>query len=705
MTDELSGILTFLNKSFGKFKTINNITEINDAEYLDKVLRDIEQNYFCDMNYLPSDSEFNKQYNLRIIYTRISSFFEYVIKNPLEHNYFDYKDNSPENFLKLSELILGVCAQSKNREIYFEILNDLPENESNEMIKILSNLIPLEEKPTTGETVFNCEKCENLEVKLQETESKLEEKEYETAMLLIRAENAEKENEKMSEEMNELHDKITDLTKSKFQLEINLKENESKYQELVSSLEEGKNTKTKEEDINLSIKVSELKGKLEATKKSFTEYQEEKEKIIEELNIKINLMRKENLTLKETKVKQDVLRSDSKKYTLEDINEIEEKLSQCEKTLKEKEEEINNLKNRDNQKLIEDLNKEKEELQKQLEELQEENESLQQQVLIKECEITQLTEGKGEGGSSIIQEEKKENKIDNDSEKLSKEENKDEEGKEKEKYLELEKKVEELEKEKSNFNEQINELNNNINELNKKIEENQKLIEKKEEEIEKWKKKLERHKQIKEENKTFVSKITDLMEKLDIQKNENIKLINLKNEIKNEDLLIINKLKKDLTASELKIKDMENCIQKLESEKEKNNENNNIDILKDLEINTINTSSDGKLQEIEERLKKLTDKESIDLKQKLKEKELNLIKINEKHKKLETENEELNKAMEKVPEELKKREEAIDYYKSQLEQKEKSYNEEIRILSSLFHRLSFQCAELRLTKESQIINI
>ena len=122
MSDELSGILTFLNQTFGKYKTINEITDINDAEYLDKVLRDIEPNFFCDMNYLPSDSEFNKQYNLRTIYNRISSFFEFVVKKPIESNYFYYKDNSPENFLKLSELIVGVCAQSKKREDLMQIL-------------------------------------------------------------------------------------------------------------------------------------------------------------------------------------------------------------------------------------------------------------------------------------------------------------------------------------------------------------------------------------------------------------------------------------------------------------------------------------------------------------------------------------------------------------------------------------------------------
>ena len=107
------------------------------------------------------------------------------------------------------------------------------------------------------------------------------------------------------------------------------------------------------------------------------------------------------------------------------------------------------------------------------------------------------------------------------------------------------------------------------------------------------------------------------------------------------------------------------------------------------------------MKEIEERLKLLTDKESTDLKDQLKEKEFNYQKINEKYKKLENDYEELNKVMEKVPEELKKREEAIEYYKNQLEQKEKVYNEEIRILSSLYHRLSYQCVKLRQVKEAQ----
>ena len=710
MSNELSGIITFLNKSFNKFKTINEITDINDAEYLDKVLRDIEQNFFCDMNYLPSDSQFNKQYNLRIIYTRISSFFEYVVKKPIEENYFDYKDDSSENFLKLSELIVGVCAQSKNREEYFEVLNDLSENESNEIFQILSNLIPLEDEKNNSSKSIEY-KDEKLNEKVSELEKELEEKANENAMLWIRAENAEKENERMSEEINELQDKITDLTKDNYTMELNLKETESKYQELVSSLkkEEGENLKNKGSDVNLSIKISELKGKLEAKTKSFYEYQEEKEKLIDELNTKLNIMRKESLSLKEVKVKYDVLQNELNKFSLEDMSTIKERLLQCERTIKDKDEEINRLRSSDNQntllKNIEDLHKEKALMEEQLNELQDENETIKQQLLIKDCEITQLKESLGPGVElpesdpiMVKNEPKHENAPGISLGNLIEEENKD--GVDKEKHAELERKIAELEKEKTKLTEQIQELN-------AKIEKDKKFLEEQKEESEKMKQKLEKYKQVKDENKVFVSKIAELMEKLDEQKNENIKLVNSKNDIKNEYISTINKLQKDLNESEFKIKNMEIQIKKLESEKEKNIENSTAEALrlKTLEItNSMSMQSGEKLKEIEERLKMLTDKESTDLKEQLKEKEFNYMKINEKYKKLENEYDELNKTMEKIPEELKRREEAIEYYKNQLDKKEKECNESIRILSSLYYRLSFQCANLRQDRENKNLN-
>ena len=709
--DLLSGILTFLNQSFGKYKTIEEIAQINDAEYLDKVLRDIEQKYFCDMNYLPSDSEFNKQYNLRIVYNRISSFFEFVLKKPLEINYFDYKNDSPENFLKLAELIVGLCAESNKREQYFDILNELPENESNEIIQLLSELIPVDDEKENNKSKSKDSIDEKEKERERERQEEEEDKANENAMLWIRAENAEKENERMSQEMNELHDKITDLTKANYTLEINLKETESKYQELVASLkkEEGESVKNRGNDVNLSIKVSELKGKLEAKTRSFYEYQEEKEKLIDELNTKINLMRKENLSLKEIKVKHDVLQNELKKFSLEDMSTIKQRLLQCERIIKEKDEEINRLRNNDNQNIllknIEELNKEKALLEEQVNELQEENESIKQQLLIKDCEITQLKESLGPGAAELLESpetknnEKKETTQGITLDNLVEEENKDN-GDNGEKVLELERKIAELEKEKAALNEQINELD-------AKIENDKHFLEEQKDETEKMKKKLEKHKQIKDENKTFVSKIAELMEKLDEQKNENMKLVNAKSELKNEYISTINKLQKDLTESEYKIKDMEKQIEKLEKETEKNKENDNAEALrlKTLEItSSMSMQSDEKLKEIEQRLKMLTDKESNDIKDQLKEKEFNYRKINEKYNKLETEFNELNKTMEKVPEELKRREEAIDYYKNQLEQKEKAYNEEIRILSSLYYRLSFQCAKLRQVKENQNLN-
>ena len=705
MSDELTGIITFLNKAFGKYKSINEITDINDAEYMDKVLREIEPNFFCDMNYLPSDSEFNKQYNLRTIFNRISSFFEFVVKKPLESNYFDYKDNSPENLLKLSELIVGVCAQTKNREDYFEILNDLPENESNEIIQILSNLIPVEEDKEKSKSMDSLKEKEEREKREREEEE--EDKANENAMLWIRAENAEKENERLNEELNELTTKIEDLTKSNYTLELNLKETESKYQELVASLkkEEGENLKKMGNDVNLSIQVSELKGKLEAKTKSFNEYQEEKEKQIEDLNSKINMMKKESLSLKEIKVKYDVLQNELKKFSLEDMNNIKHRLEECEKIIKEKDDQINQLKSSDSHKIlsekIDELTKKNSDLENQVNVLQEENDTVKQQLLIKECEITQLKESlplndENDPEKNNVQ-EKKEEKQDKASDNLVEGDSKNNNNNE---NINLEKKIAELEKEKAQLNEQINELD-------AKIEKDKHFLEEQKDENEKMNKKLEKYKQIKKENKTFIDRIAELMEKLDEQKNENIKLVNDKSEIKNEYIATINKLQKDLAESEFKVKNMENQIKRLENEKDKSKDNSNAEALKlqTLEIkNDMSMQSEEKLKIIEERLKMLTNKESSNLKDQLKEKEYNYQQMEEKYKKLENDYNELNKATEKVPEEIQKRDEAIEYYKNQLDQKEKIYNEELRIMSSLYHRLSFQCAKLRLVKEAQNYN-
>ena len=807
MSEELlSGIIKFLNHSFGKFKSLTKISELNDPEYIDKILRDAENNFFLDMNYLPSDSDFNKQYNLRIIYNRITSYYEYVIKKELDPNYFNYKETSDENFLKLGELILGICAKSQKAE-YFEVLNTLSENESNEIFKLLGDLIPLEDEKDNNKS-----KNEPSVEEVKENEGIAEEDEddkaNEIAMLWIRAENAEKENERMNQEMNELHDKITELTKSNYTLELNLKETESKYKELISSLkkEETLNERQHGNDMNLSIKISELKGKLEAKTKSFYEYQEEKEKLIDEMNIKINTLRKENLSLKEIKVKYDVLQNELKKLSIENMSTIKQRLSQCERALKEKDEEITRLKSNNDQEIllkkIEELNKQNSLLEEENNNLTEENDNIKQQLALKDCEITQLKENLGI--DDLDENNENENKNDN---KIKKEENKEknsgislgnlveEEQKDKiknEDFMELEQKVAELIKEKKelenkikllednlttekNENEKLKENNNKliqeenfdknekiknfekiINELkeelkkekdalnskiknieikndelkkenldkNEKIKNFEKIVDelKKEKdalnskikelenniktEKEKMEQKLEKHKRIKEENKTFVKKIAELMDKLDELKNANMKLTNEKNEIRNEHISTISKLEKDIAEFDFKLKEKENIIKKLETEKEKKKEIDNTALrLQTLELkNSINSESNEKLKEIEEKLKLLTEKESTELKEQLNEKEMNYKILEEKYKKLEEELTEMNKAMNKVPEEIKKREDSIEYYKTQLEFKEKTHNEELRILSSLYHKLSYRFAQTRNLEQIQNFN-
>ena len=807
MSEELlSGIIKFLNHSFGKFKSLTKISELNDPEYIDKILRDAENNFFLDMNYLPSDSDFNKQYNLRIIYNRITSYYQYVIKKELDPNYFNYKETSDENFLKLGELILGICAKSQKAE-YFEVLNTLSENESNEIFKLLGDLIPLEDEKDNNKS-----KNEPSVEEVKENEGIAEEDEddkaNEIAMLWIRAENAEKENERMNQEMNELHDKITELTKSNYTLELNLKETESKYKELISSLkkEETLNERQHGNDMNLSIKISELKGKLEAKTKSFYEYQEEKEKLIDEMNIKINTLRKENLSLKEIKVKYDVLQNELKKLSIENMSTIKQRLSQCERALKEKDEEITRLKSNNNQEIllkkIEELNKQNSLLEEENNNLTEENDNIKQQLALKDCEITQLKENLGI--DDLDENNENENKNDNE---IKKEENKEknsgislgnlveEEQKDKiknEDFMELEQKVAELIKEKKelenkikllednlttekNENEKLKENNNKLIQeenfdKNEKIKNFEKIINELKEELkkekdalnskiknieikndelkkenldknekiknfekindelkkekdalnskikelenniktekEKMEQKLEKHKRIKEENKTFVKKIAELMDKLDELKNANMKLTNEKNEIRNEHISTISKLEKDIAEFDFKLKEKENIIKKLETEKEKKKEIDNTALrLQTLELkNSINSESNEKLKEIEEKLKLLTEKESTELKEQLNEKEMNYKILEEKYKKLEEELTEMNKAMNKVPEEIKKREDSIEYYKTQLEFKEKTHNEELRILSSLYHKLSYRFAQTRNLEQIQNFN-
>ena len=119
-----------------------------------------------------------------------------------------------------------------------------------------------------------------------------------------------------------------------------------------------------------------------------------------------------------------------------------------------------------------------------------------------------------------------------------------------------------------------------------------------------------------------------------------------------------------------------------------------------------NPSTDSKLIEVEKKLKELTENENKELKIKIKEKDDVIQKQNEKIKNVDNELKELTTKIEKIPTEFAKRDEEIDFYKTQLEQKEKMYNEEMRILSSLYYSLSSKLAvaQQRATNHSIDLN-
>ena len=150
--------------------------------------------------------------------------------------------------------------------------------------------------------------------------------------------------------------------------------------------------------------------------------------------------------------------------------------------------------------------------------LQEENENIKQQIMMKDCEITQLKENLG----IDPQEENNEDKV------VKKEETKDKDegislgnlveletksNNLNEEFIELEKKAAQLEKEKSELSDKNKELNEKIKELNGKIEKDKSNIDKLEEENNKIKElneKIKKYKndieKLKEENEKFKQK-------------------------------------------------------------------------------------------------------------------------------------------------------------------------------------------------------
>ena len=691
-------VLMFINSSFNCIpeNKLQSISELQNPILIQSIISEFDENFFKDLALLPDETESNRNYNMTIIYQRIQNFFQYVIKNQLDNNYFKPNDTSDINLCKLGQLIVAISAQCDKREYYLSIMTNLSENISNELMQILIELIPVEENEEKPKSETN-----NAED---------EDKENENTMLWFRVENAEKECLKLTEEIQEMQNKITDLTRQNYTYELNLKESEAKYNELIATVErkESENIQNNQNEyefnINLSIQLSELKGKLEAKEKSFNELKNRTEQKIEDLNNQITALRKENGTLKENSVKYEVLKKQMKKISMEDMYAIKQRLLQSERSNKEKEEEIKRLKSMDDRsillKKIEELNSNIVLLEEKLNAMKIENNTYRMKIVQSEGEINQLREQK-----RLLLDEKNNGNNDNNTGitlgTIVNEENKQKYEEElKMRILELETKMDILNNDKDN-------LTKEKNNLTEELEKNKKLLTEQNSQIDKLNKKIEKYSQFKKENQTFISKITDLMDKVEEAKNEYLNLQQAKTSMESQYNETINNITKDLNEYKLKVKELENKLeisQKENSKFEEFTKNNQI-YINSLQNKSDNTQIDTKLIEMENKLKQLTENENADLKKQLKEKEDLIKKQNDRIRKVDQELKDLNNKIGKVPGEMQKRDEAIEYYKNQLEQKEKLHNEEIRLLSSIYHQLSFKCAKIKEQSKNPKLNL
>ena len=695
-------VLMFINSSFNCIQEnkLESISELQNPILIQSIISEFDENFFKDLALLPDETESNRNYNMSIIYQRIQNFFQYVIKNQLDSNYFKINDTSDINLCKLGQLIVAISAQCEKREYYLSIMTNLSENISNELMQILIELIPVDENEEKPKSETN-----NAED---------EDKENENTMLWFRVENAEKECLKLTEEIQEMQNKITDLTRQNYTYELNLKESEAKYNELIATVErkESENIQNNQNEyefnINLSIQLSELKGKLEAKEKSFNELKNRTEQKIEDLNNQITALRKENGTLKENSVKYEVLKKQMKKISMEDMYAIKQRLLQSERSNKEKEEEIKRLKSMDDRsillKKIEELNSNIVLLEEKLNAMKIENNTYRMKIVQNEGEINQLKEQK-----RLLLDEKKDGNNQNNSQEqtgitlgtLVEEENKKKYEEElKNRILELETKNDILNKDKDN-------LTKEKKNLTEELEKNKKLLTEQNSQIDKLNKKIEKYSQFKKENQTFISKITDLMDKVEEAKNEYLNLQQAKTSMESQYNETINNITKDLNEYKLKAKDLENKLeisQKENSKFEEFRKNNQI-YINNLQNKNDNTQIDTKLIEMENKLKQFTENENADLKKQLKEKD-DLIKTqNDKIRKIDKEIKDLNNNIEIVVGKMQKKDEVITYYQNQFEEKEKLHNEELRLLSSIYYQLSFKCAKLMEQSKNPKLNL
>jgi chromosome segregation ATPase len=645
--------------------------------------------------------ETTQVFNLNLLYKKIKEFYQSIIGIEFEDEFFVAKDSSVENFRKLAELITGISAQCDKRGYFLNVMQNMDHEDSTELFTILTERIS----------------AYTEDMKIEEFRKNEESEEDEQTALYLRIESLELENAKLHDEVSNLNTKVAELTKENYTFELTVKEVEGKYQELLNTLEHRNSDMFKQNDledtVNLSIQLSELRGKLEAKEKNIHKLREEKEKLIDDYKGRLLELQRENETLREKSIKYDVLKE--KMHSLDDVNNLKAKLIQSERIIKDQEDKIKKLKNFDQDKnillkKIEELHFELSQEKEKINDYIKENNYYKDLIVQHEQEIKFL--------KKQIENKSTEYNSENPSEQGTKTislSDLEEDANHKRYVLELETKVKFFQSDKDGFYKEKSELEQNIITLNAKIEENQK-------ELEKFTKKEAKYSKYKEEKHTFITKISDLMEKVHELKAENESLkystgkekTELESNFNNNVNTLMQKHNEEIfNMKEIvnRIENENNYLKKEIKKTEDLNDSNKL-YIEELHRKIQNPNSDTKLMEIESKLKEFATNENLELKRKISEKEESITKLTEKIKIYDTkmkeyagEIEKLKKISEEVSiEELKKRDEAINYYKQQLEMKEKLFNDEQQMVSSLFHQLALEYSMLQVNHSEGPLN-
>jgi len=632
------------------------------------------------MNLIQNESEIQQavHFNLSLIYKRIIKFYNEIIEIEFEANFFNSKESSLENFLKLAELIAGVAAKCENNEYYLQIMQNM--QEATEMFNILS------------ERISAYVKTDNFRGKSSESEDDNTDRPY----LFKKIQHMSQEIDKLNEENKELRNKISDLTKDNYNYELSLKDIETKYQELLEQKNSDNSLSNEYEDnVSLSIQLFELKGKLEAKEKHLQNLKDSKDKAIEEYSNKISQLQRENEGYKEKARRYEVLKEKYDKSQNEDYQVIKQKLIQSEKLIKDQEEKIKKLKSFDLEKStllnkIQELNYELDQDREKLVEITKENNYYKESIINLETDL-------------IFYKNQNENLMTNQSRDLVVKDDKNLSLKEledmtylKKQILEFDAKFKIVSNEKGLMLNEKSEMQQNFNKIQKDFE-NAKS------QLMQYDKKISKYSKFKEEKESLLKKINDLMEKNIEMKGEieNLKFLKGKEKSETESNFnnIISNMNRKQNEEMFSLREIsnkhetENSYLKKEIKRNEDLIESNKQYIEELQRKFYNPHSETKIVELETKLREISASENLDLKKKINEREEIIAKLSEKIKSLENKVKEVEKfkqLSEEISEELSKKEEGMKFFKTQLDTKEKLYKEEQKLLSSLFHQLALQ---------------